>query len=585
MEPRPVTPADWRALVDRELAGASFDKVLVHEAFPGVTVAPLYVEGPAPDPAVRHERADTFRICMRHAAGAAVDAVLDDAVNGADVVWVPLGMALSGTLGREELAGTAFLLEAEEVPSPEMAARIVDAHARGRVAFGVDPIAWRAEGRAPLSSLDADLRALARLAASAKDAGRRGPSVTVSTLPYHDAGADAAEEIALALSIGARYVETLLDAGLSPDAAGEAIGLRTTAGRDTFLEVCKLRALRLCWARVLSAFGAAAAPAQVHAVSSSPALTIRDPWVNMLRVTTQVFAAVVGGADLVTPAAFDQAFGVPSAMGRRVARNTGLVLREESALGKVSDPAGGAYAFETLTDAIAREAWSRFRRLSKEGGAVAAIESGRLAAGLEAAWHARFRRIATRALPVLGVSAFANLDEQLPRDVPPAEGAAAGLADASAPDGSSAATSAALPAHRDAASFEALRLRADAMHPAPEVLLIALGTFAESRARVAFSTSLFAAGGLRTRETETDEAAPIACLCGTDERYGEEAADRARALKAIGVQRVLVAGRPRAAEAALREAGVDGFVFAGCDAVQVLSELMDVLGGTSGEAR
>ncbi|MBX3211305.1 MAG: hypothetical protein KF850_04670 [Labilithrix sp.] len=569
-----VTLDDWRRLVDKELAGKDFD-TLVHRVTEGVAIAPLYTEAPPSDPAARHVRAAPFRVCMRHGSESSRAELGADVADGADALWVPIDAALAGSLASEVFAETSVVVEAPGVPSGEVAEQVAAAlpPAGARlVILGVDPIARRAEGGAEPASLSRDLEALGRLALAMRD--RLTASVVVSTVPYHDAGADAADELALALSTGARYLDALLAAGLGPVDARAAIALRVAVGRDTFVELCKLRALRSCWEKVLVACGASVLSGGgrtlVHAVCSSPALSTRDPWVNMLRVTTQVFSAVTGGADLVTPHAFDQAFGAPSPLGRRTARNTGLVLREESQLGRVSDPAGGSYYFETLTDALAREAWKRFRALERDGGVVAALESGRLAATLDAAWHRRLERIAKRRHVVLGVTDFANLDEALPRAAPPSGGRAR------AADG--------LPLRRDAAPFERLRLRADAMTPAPEALLVPLGPLAESRPRVGFATGLLAAGGIRAREGGAEERAVVACLCGADERYAAEAAEQARALKAGGARRVLVAGRPGALEASLREAGVDGFVHVGCDALAVLEELLAVFVGGEEEA-
>jgi methylmalonyl-CoA mutase len=289
-------------------------------------------------------------------------------------------------------------------------------------ALNRDPLGRRARGLAPFASLPADLASLGRTARLFEGRFPRATTATVSTLPYHDAGADAADELAIALSTGALYLGALLDAGLSPERAASHLALRISSGRDTFLELCKLRALRLCWRKLVAAVtavGASGSPgaprALVHAVCSARTLTLRDPWVNMLRVTTQIFAAVLGGADLVTPASFDQASGPPSPLGRRVARNTGLVLREESFLGRVHDPAGGSYYLESLTDALAREAWRRFQAIEREGGVARALESGSLAARLEAAWGQRLKRLARRETAVVGVSEFANLGETLPR--------------------------------------------------------------------------------------------------------------------------------------------------------------------------
>jgi methylmalonyl-CoA mutase len=554
-----VTAADWRAQVDKELAGRSFEAALVHEAMKQVLVAPLYTEAPPAHLLWREPGEGTFRICMRGGRGVTREDLAADVAGGADALWLGLEEARDSALPPADLARLFFVLDVDGASSGEAVPASISALG-SRFALNLDPISQRARGAAPFATLAGDLTALGGIARAVAEGAPDATSVMVSTLPYHDAGADAADELALALSSGVRYLEALLDAGLSPARAARSIAVQIAVGRDTFVELCKLRALRTCWRKLLTAAGAGEERTLVHAVCSARTLTVRDPWVNMLRTTTQVFSAVLGGADLVTPSAFDQVFGAPSLLGRRVARNTGLVLREESFLGRVTDPVGGSYYFETLTDALAREAWGRFQAIEREGGAVAALESGRLAARLGAAWGEQLARIAKRRVPILGVSEFANLDEILPRAVP---------SDAPPP------RAGALAEHREAAAFEALRLRAERAASPPEALLVTLGPFSESRPRAGFAAGFFAAGGIRTRESVADEAAAIACLCGSDERYAVEAASRARALKASGCARVLVAGRPGRLEATLREAGVDGFVFAGCDVIATLTQLLE----------
>ena len=324
----------------------------------------------------------------------------------------------------------------------------------------------------------------------------------VSTLAEHEAGADAPTEIATALLKGVD----------NPSAV-----IRIAVGRETFTELCKLRALRICWQKLL-AFKGLQAPVRIHAVASSLTITQRDPWVNMLRVTTQAFAAMLGGADDFTPMPFDA-----SPLARRVARNTGLILRDESMLTQVLDPAGGSYFFDALTDKIARQAWKLFQTPSL--------------INIEAQARERADRIAKRKLPILGVSEFANLDEKLPSQPVSPRG--------------------------DAAPFEALRLRADKMKP--EVLLLDLG----SRPRVGFASGFFAAGGFRTRETTKEEKETIVCLCGSDEQYAADAAAIAARLKALGVSRVVLAGKATVT-------GVDEQIFLGSDAVTTLGKLLDV---------
>ncbi|AKT41204.1 methylmalonyl-CoA mutase family protein [Chondromyces crocatus] len=571
-----ATIADWRAQVEKELAGAPFDKALVHTTAEGLSVQPLYTEplqgDPGRAPLTTQPQGASFLICMRHPVGASQDALQGDLGQGTDGLWIPLDAlpALGSVFSTLDPARTFFVFDAP----PASAVAAIDTLAKHipskalRFALNLDPLGAIARGDSK-SDPEKVAEALADLGRGARHLGEHFPHATaalVSTLAHHDAGADAADELAIALSTGVVYLRALLEAGLSVDEAARRVALQVTVGRDTFVELCKLRALRICWSKLLVASGVAGAPRPlVHAVCSSRTLTQRDPWVNMLRSTTQVFAAVLGGADVVTPTAFDQGIGASSALAHRVARNTGLVLREESHLGKVIDPAGGSYYLDTLTDGLAREAWTRFQAIERDGGLVDALVSGRVRARLAEAWQRRLERITRRKDPILGVSEFAFLDEER---LHPPKGT-----ETEAP----APAESAIPAHRDAEPFERLRARAEGRNAAPEVLLVTLGPFAESRARVGFATGFFAAGGLRTRESTANEPAPIACLCGSDERYKTEAADRARALKAAGCKQVLLAGRPGALEPSLREAGVDGFLFVGCDVVPMLSDLLDVI--------
>ncbi len=359
----------------------------------------------------------------------------------------------------------------------------------------------------------------------------------VSTLAIHQRGADAVDELAYALGVGAAALQRLLDAGVEADEAARQLAVQVAVGRDTFAELAKLRALRICWAKLTTLAGAKAARLILHAVGSTRTLTQRDPWVNMLRSTTQTFAAILGGADIVTPSAFDDALK-RSALGARVATNTGLVLRHESALGAVVDPAAGSYFLDTLTD-HALEAIAQRVRTARAG----------LEQRVEKAWAERLSAIAKRRTPLLGVSEFANLDELLP-----SAGSDVG--------------------RRESEQFEALRARADALRPS--AILVTLGAVSETRARVGFSLNFLGAGGIRARETATPEAATVAVLCGTDERYATDAAAAAAALKAAGCRRVLVAGRPGANEAELRAAGVDGFIFIGVDLIDSLTQLLEL---------
>ena len=364
-KPTMPTLADWRAQVDKELAGAAFDQ-LVTATPEGLQLQPLYTETrvapglPGEPPFTRGGSAEArpFQICMR------VD---------------PVARRRPGALA-EDLDGGADALWAERDDAEAIAA-------------------CRARG------LPMILGEVLERDAAPPRTGR------VSSIAFHDAGADAADELALMLASAATQLREQLAHGAGIDVAAATLWAQVAVGRDTFGELCKLRALRVVWHKLLTAAGAKdSALSALHAVCSSRTQSQRDPWVNLLRVSTQVFAAALGGAQLITPLPFDDALDARSAHGRRVARNTALVLREESHLGRVIDAAGGSYYIEERTDALAREAWARFTQIERDGGLGALIAGGGLRERLARSWAA----FAARKEPVLGVSEFVNADEPLP---------------------------------------------------------------------------------------------------------------------------------------------------------------------------
>jgi methylmalonyl-CoA mutase len=517
----------WRALVDKELAGAPFDK-LVQRTAEGLAIEPLYVEAPAN--AMRPIGTASFRVCMRATPGEAAEHI----DGGADALWLDgddlEGVELAATHDVHVIFGdptnldTSFEDRLSVATEPSSSWFSWDPLASGLALGPKLEMFWQATSRTMVDFADNDFR-----------------SVRVSTLPYHAAGADAADELAIALSTAVAYLRAMTG-------GASQLWFQISVGRDTFGEICKLRALRVVVAKLFAAANITDALPPIHAVSSSRAQAARDPWVNMLRVTTEVFAAAIGGADLITPLAFDSELAEQAALGRRLARNTALVLRDESNLGRVIDAAGGSYYIESRTDALAREAWRRFQQLERDGGIANALASGAIADKLAASWDARAQAIAKRKEPILGVSEFANTSESLP----------------SLPRHRSSH------GHRDSEAFEALRATVDASPR--DVALITLGPAAEHRARVGFATSLFATAGIRVRVVASDawrdQPPRVACICGSDERYAAEAATVARELRTAGIAKLALAGKPNAT------AGVDAYIYMGCDVIAALEELL-----------
>ena len=418
-----------------------------------------------------------------------------------------------------------------------------------------------------------DLDDAVRLAARLSEREETLRTFVADGTAFHADGAGDAQELAYAVAAGLEYVRALVAAGLPAADALRQVSFRLSATDDQFASIAKFRAGRLMWARVAETLGAPeAGGAAQHAVTSSAMMSRRDPWVNMLRTTLAAFGAGVGGATSVTVLPFDASVpgGLEStsrSFADRIARNTQLLLLEESHLGHVVDPAGGSWFVESLTDALADSAWAILQSVEAEGGLSAAISSGSVAAAVARVRGARDSDIAHRTAPVTGVSEFPNLSEPaLDTSRRGGEGYRYGLA------------------------FEELRDRSDAHLEAtgsrPTVLIAGLGPQAETTGRVTFVSNLLAAGGIEVRNPGVTEAGQyagasdgesIAVLCGADKRYATEGSDAVRALRDSGVSTVYLAGAEKGypSDAADRP---DGYLALGIDAVAALTTLLDQLG-------
>jgi methylmalonyl-CoA mutase len=491
------------------------------------------------------------------------EAVLGDLENGTTSLWLTLGAgalpfdALPEALDGVHLDLAAVVLDAGDAFGPAARAWFDLLPARGidpaRVSggFGADPLGWRARTGEDVAVQDAAALA-GRCAAQAP--GMR--AITVDATVYHDAGGSEVEELGCAAAAGVAYLRALTDAGLSVPAALSQIEFRYAATVDQFATIAKLRAARRLWARIAELCGAAGSGGQrQHAVTSAAMMTGRDPWVNLLRTTIAAFAAGAGGADAVTVLPFDHCLGRPDAFSRRLARNTQILLAEEAHVARVLDPAGGSWFVESYTEQLAQAAWEWFTGIERAGGLAAALDSGMVGDRLAGTWEARAADVAHRRSPITGVSEFPDLGERLPRRRPAA-----------------AAVSGGLPRHRYAEAFERLRDRSDAHLAAtgsrPAVHLATIGSPAAYGPRVTFATNLFAAGGITVT---TEPGGAVACICGPDRAYPEQAAALAEQLRAGGAVRVLLAGRGDFP-------GVDGYVFSGGDALAMLTTTLADLG-------
>ncbi len=239
-------------------------------------------------------------------------------------------------------------------------------------------------------------------------------AVGVDTSAYHHAGATAAQDIAFGIATAVEYLRAMTSFGLDIDTAAKQIVFNISLGTHHFLAIAKLRAARKLWSRVVEACGGspAAGAMRIHASVGRRVLTVRDPYVNLLRNTVSVFAAGVGGAESITSEPFDSMLGLPDDFSRRIARNTALVLQEESHLHSVIDPAGGSWFLDKLTQQVAEKAWTIFQQIEREGGMLAALTSGWVAKQIDLAFGPREKNIARRKEGITGVSEFPNVREQ-----------------------------------------------------------------------------------------------------------------------------------------------------------------------------
>jgi methylmalonyl-CoA mutase len=607
----------WRKLVEKDLKGKPFTS-LQSNLEGGLSLQPLYTPQDAPPPVEPPGVAPYVRgtqplghteggwtVCQEYAgpdAASTAEALRTDLERGGQGVWLlldaPHGVDVKDAAALEQLLAhipldrTPVHLEpARDVLAPaRFFLQVADAKRVPRSALkgslGIDPIGALARAGAAQVDVAGVLAQAAPVVTSLLKEAPGLRALLVSSRAWADAGATPVQELAWAIATGVEYLRKLEQAGVAPADTARSVQFALSVGGQFFPEIARLRAARLLWSKVVAASGGApeAQAMSLHARTASGTKTKRDPWVNILRATAESFAAVVAGADSVSTSPFDEALGTPDEQGRRLARNTQLILRDESSLNRVADPAGGSYYLEQLTTEVARAAWTELQRIESLGGMTRALTGGDIARALAESVAAREKAVRSRRIPIVGVSEFPHLTETpVQREPHPtltpvaAEGGFAPLRPV-----------------RMAEAFESLRDASD-RHLAlygtrPRAFMLSLGTVAEHTVRSMWITNALAVGGIETVEhrdfTDAAHAAeafassgtPLAVISGPDALYPEQVPALTQALKARGARAVAVAGRPGDQEAAFRAAGVDLFISAGADLFQLLKTLHQHLG-------
>jgi methylmalonyl-CoA mutase len=675
---------EWRALAEADLAGASFEQKLVTHTYEGIDLQPVYTrrdhagegdpEGfPGLPPFVRGSRPlgavrTGWDLRQEHAhpnLAATNQAILEDLRGGVTSLLLrldaaarlgldpddpntaelagrdgimayhadDLDAALAGvhldTVGVTLEAGAAFLPAAATLVALWQRHNVSPEQVRG--AFNADPFAVLVrDGHLPMAAESA-LVLMADLAAWTAGHYPHVTAVRVGTAPYHHAGATAAQDIAFGMATAVEYLRAMTVAGMAVDAATRQILFSVSLGTHHFLAIAKLRAARRLWGQVVAACGgsADAGAMHVHARISKRVLTLRDPYVNLLRNTVACFAAGLGGAEAITSVPFDVVAGLPDAASRRIARNTVHILQEEGHLHRVIDPPGGSWYLDWLTDQLAVKAWGIFQEVERRGGMLHAIRDGWVARHIDSAFVPRAQNLARRKEGITGVSEFPDIAEErvalpVPDRIALRTAAAERLARlrvaegvwrveegspameqsvAAAARGASIGqiaralhfhaeplTIAPLAPHPFAEPFEELRAAADAWltehGERPRVFLANMGPVAHHTARATYAKNFFEVGGFgvvgnngfkdaaAAARAFTVSGATIAVICSSDKFYPEVVPQVAPRLKAAGARSVVLAGNPGANEAAWRAAGVDRFIFIKCDVLGTLHDML-----------
>ena len=684
----PPTDEEWKAACEALLKGAPFEKKMFTKTYEGITFDPMYTRKHTEDilpkgvmpgmgdylrgvdaagyigkpwgiaqacdetlPAennelLRHEHdkgATIYHIVLDTASRTGVDARQAEAVGdtGTSVTTVEdMHVLLTGLdlakfplyvyAGANAVPLLALVAAARRASGDDMA------EVRGIV--GADPIgALAADGKLP-ASLDAHYDSLAAAARWATVNAPHLRTVFVRSDVYSNGGANDVQEVASVLATATAYLRALCERGLTIDEAASQIAFAFSMGANFFLQIAKLRAVRPLWAQIVGAFGGSA-EAQKMRIHARPALffkTIYDPYVNMLRNTTEIFSGVVGGIDSFESAPFDEPIRKGDEFSRRIARNVQIMLQEEFGLLQPIDPAGGSWAVETLTRQMKEKIWAEFQRIEKEGGIIAALRAGSLQESVAAVLAARFKNADLRRDRIVGNNMYPNMTETLLEtraedtaalkaqrtadidaylsdiDVKHRDEALASLRQAHSVDnaveaalagatiaelmtavteGDGAETVTAIAPHRWSERFEALRQRTEEYKAEKndnvKIFLANMGPIPQHKARADFTTGFLQVGafevlgndGFKTVEEAADAArasgADAVVICSTDATYPEIVPALAPKLhEVLPKARVFLAGAaPKDLLETYKEAGIDEYISVRANCYEILESL------------
>lgn len=599
----PVTTREWEEKIREDLRGADYEKKLVGRTPEGIDIKPYYREEDLKDPELiarlsellkSDKKANDWIICQEvkcQSDHEPVRSCVQKALEGGahaihlhlDPDNIPQKELLADILQliSSGQAGISFHgLNSQNELTPVIIEWLKSREAidYAGISFGFDPV-----GDMVLSG-DPDLgeNAFISLTETFRKIRQISPLIGIIDVNgryLHDAGSTLTQELACAMSMAVEYLDRLTDLGISPAEAAGSIRFNFATGPDYFMEIAKLRAARLLWERICDAWGIIeeAQNMFLHTSTVTWNLTIYDPFVNMLRATTETMSAVLGGADSVTVVPYDRPHRKSSEFADRMARNTQILLREESYFNRVIDPAAGAWYIESLTDTLAEKAWSLFREIESSGGFVETFRTGKIRNEIQKVRRERALNLETRETSLVGANQYPDFFEVISHQIDL-------LNVEPDPDKNKLA----LKPFRVADKLERIRLSTEQSGKRPKVFMLKYGAPGWMTARAMFAANFFSCAGyeiLREQPAFKDPAsgvrealtrnADVVVICSSDEVYPDIAPGIYTALK--DKAEVVVAGYPKESIDMLREAGIRHFIHSKSNIVETLDEFNNLL--------
>ncbi len=604
----PISTQEWEDVINKDLKGADYNKKLVWKTMEGFSVKPYYRKedieslaylsgsNPAEYPYTRgnSRKNNEWSIVQeieetepQKANAIALDALM----KGANVVSfnckdIATEADFNILLNNIDITvcGVRFRNAKNYVTLAQMLSGYVAANNidKSKVCgcFHFDALAYMQKHGKFYASEQADMHQVVELHKLMKDFDAF-QYITINGMVLNNAGATIVQELAYVLSSANTYIYIMTEQGIGIDEILPKIGFELSISSNYFMEIAKLRSARMLWATIAKAYNPVKAEVKMSILSHSSTWnkTMYDPYINMLRVTTEGMSAALGGADSIALTPFDMAYKPADEFSYRIARNTQVMLKEESYFNRVVDPAAGSYYIENLTDSIAEQAWNLFNEVEQAGGMIAYTMNGSLKSAVEASCDKRNSDIATRRMVILGTNQYPNIKETMLDKV---EKSCKCTCDLS------------LKPYRGAIPFEELRLATEKWaqgNGRPKVFLFKVGNIAMRQARAGFITNFFGCAGYEIIETagyarvadgikDVQNAKPqIVAICSSDEEYADYAADITAQVKQIlpGVQ-CIVAGNPVDQIDTLTKAGVDDFIHVKVNLLESLRKYNHILG-------